>query len=149
MPEAGKATFRESFTTRVAQVKARYPDALQVCLGDGAQWNWDFFHTHYPEAVWVLDFYHAATHLQGAAEVIFSAPADATAYYDRWRTTVLEEANGVAALLRAPCSTTATRLPCLPAPSVPWTPRSTTSASTRSGGSTPTFARPGCRLAAA
>ncbi len=101
MPEAGKATFREHFATRVAQVKERYPDALQVCLGDGAQWNWDFFHTHYPEAVWVLDFYHAATHLHGAAEVIFSAPPEAAAYYERWRTTLLEETNGVAALLRS------------------------------------------------
>jgi len=101
MPEAGKATFRADFTTRVAQVKALYPDALQVCLGDGAQWNWDFFHTHYPEAVWVLDFYHAATHLHEAAEAIFGVSAEAAAYYERWRTTLLEEANGVAALLRS------------------------------------------------
>ena len=85
MPETGKATFRESFTTRVAQVKARYPEALQVCLGDGAQWNWDFFPTHYPEAVWVLDFYHAATHLQAAAALIFSAPTEAVAYYSSLR----------------------------------------------------------------
>jgi hypothetical protein len=101
MPEAGKATFRESFTTRVAQVKEQYPDALQVCLGDGAQWNWEFFHTHYPEAVWVLDFYHAATHLHAAAALIFSVPAEAAAYYERWRSTLLEESNGVAALLRS------------------------------------------------
>jgi hypothetical protein len=101
MPEAGKATFRESFTPRVAQVKAWYPDALQVCLGDGAQGNWEFFHTHYPEAVGVLDFYHAAAHLHAAAALIFSAPAAAAAYYERWRTTLLEEANGVAALLRS------------------------------------------------
>jgi hypothetical protein len=101
MPEAGKGTFQESFTTRVAQVTARYPDALHVCLGDGAQWNWEFFHTHYPEAVWVLDFYHAATHLHAAAEAIFGASAEAVAYYDRWRITLLEESNGVAALLRS------------------------------------------------
>src|SRR5262245_1567264 len=41
MPEAGKATFAQRFTTGVDRVKARYPDALHVCLGDGAQWNWD------------------------------------------------------------------------------------------------------------
>jgi hypothetical protein len=71
MPEAGKATFAQRFTTRVDRVKARYPKALHVCLGDGAQWNGEFFATHYPEAVWVLDFYHAATHLHTAAEAIF------------------------------------------------------------------------------
>jgi hypothetical protein len=101
MPEAGKATFGESFTTRVAQIKALYPDALQVCLGDGAQWNWEFFYSHYPEAVWVLDFYHAATHLYTAAGVIFGPGPEAEGYYERWRTTLLEEANGVAALLRS------------------------------------------------
>src|SRR5204862_7527652 len=71
MPEAGKATFAQRFTTRVDRGKARYPKALHVCLGDGAQWNWEFFATHYPEAVWVLDFYHAATHLHTAADAIF------------------------------------------------------------------------------
>jgi len=101
MPEAGKATFAQRFTTRVDRVKARYPHALQVCLGDGAQWNWDFFAIHYPEAVWVLDFYHAATHLHTAAEAIFGTSLEVEAYYERWRTTLLEDADGVASLLRS------------------------------------------------
>jgi len=101
MPEAGKATFVAQVTSRVAQVLARYPTAQHMCLGDGARWNWDFFSTHYPGAIWVLDFYHAATHLHTAAELIFGAGAAAEAYYTRWRTALLEEANGVAALLRS------------------------------------------------
>jgi len=71
MPEAGKATFAARVTARVAQVQARYPRARHVCLGDGAQWNWDFFATHYPDALWVLDFYHAATHLHTVAALLF------------------------------------------------------------------------------
>ena len=101
MPEAGKATFAQRFTTRVARVKARYPDTLQVCLGDGAAWNWEFFATYYPEAVWVLDFYHAATHLHTAAEAIFGPGTQAEAYYECWRTTLQEAVNGVARLLRS------------------------------------------------
>jgi hypothetical protein len=101
MPEAGKATFAQRFTTRVAWVKARYPDALHVCLGDGARWNWEFFATHYPEAVWVLDFYHAATHLHTAAEAIFGPGREAEEYYERWRTTLRDEEGGVAQLLRS------------------------------------------------
>jgi hypothetical protein len=31
MPEAGKATFAQRFTTRVAWIKARHPNALHVC----------------------------------------------------------------------------------------------------------------------
>ena len=101
MPEAGKATFAQQFTTRVAWVKARYPNALQVCLGDGAQWNWEFFATHSPDAVWVLDCYHAATHLHAAAEAIFGPGPQAEAYYERWRTTLRDEEGGVAQLLRS------------------------------------------------
>jgi hypothetical protein len=101
MPEAGKATFAQRFTTCVARVKARSPNALHVCLGDGAQWNWEFFATHDPEAVWVLDFYHAATHLHTAAEAIFGQGSGAEAYYERWRTTLRDEDGGVARLLRS------------------------------------------------
>jgi hypothetical protein len=101
MPEAGKATFAQRFTTRVAWVKARYPGALHVCLGDGAAWNWEFFATHYPEAVWVLDFYHAATHLHTAAEAIFGPGPEAEAYYEQWRTTLRDQDDGVAQLLRS------------------------------------------------
>jgi hypothetical protein len=102
MPEAGKTTFATRFTARVAQVLARAPHARHVCLGDGAQWNWDFFAAHYPDAIWVLDFYHAATHLHTVAELLFGkGTAAAEAYYDRWRATLLEEPNGVAALLRS------------------------------------------------
>jgi hypothetical protein len=101
MPEAGKATFAQGFTTRVDQVKARYPHALHVCLGDGAPWNWEFFATHYPEAVWVLDFYHAATHLHTAAEALFGPGPEAKADYERWRTTLRDEEDGVARLLRS------------------------------------------------
>jgi hypothetical protein len=102
MPEAGKATFAARVTARVAQVQVRYPHARHVCLGDGAQWNWDFFATHYPDALGVLDFYHAATHLHTVAELLFGkGTAAADAYYERWRTTLLEEADGVTALLRS------------------------------------------------
>jgi hypothetical protein len=101
MPETGKATFAARVTARVAQVRARYPHARHVCFGDGAQWNWDFFATQYPDAIWVLDFYHAATHLHRVAELLFGKGPAAEEYYERWRTTLLEESNGVAAVLRS------------------------------------------------
>lgn len=102
MPEAGKATFAARVTARMAQVLARYPHARHVCLGDGAHWNWEFFAQHYPDAIWVLDFYHAATHLHTVAALLFGKGTEvAAAYSERWRTTLLEEPDGVAALLRS------------------------------------------------
>jgi hypothetical protein len=101
LPEAGKATFAQRFTTRGARLKARYPDALHVCLGDGALWNGEFFATHYPEAVWVLDFSHAAIHLHTATEAIFGKGLEAEAYDERWRTTLRDAEGGVAHRLRS------------------------------------------------
>jgi len=101
MPEAGTATFAQRFTTSVDRVKARYPDALHVWVGDGVQGNWDFFARHYPEAVWVLDFYPAATPLQTTAEALFGQGPEAEAYYERWRTTLRDEEGGVARQLRS------------------------------------------------
>lgn len=50
----------------------------------------------------MLDFYHAATHRHTVADLLFGKGSDAAeAYYERWRTTLLEEPNGVAALLRS------------------------------------------------
>jgi hypothetical protein len=102
MPERGKARFTERFTTRVAQVKARYPRARHVVLSDGATWNWHLLEAQYPDAIGILDFWHAAQHLAEAADAIFgTAPsAEKTARFERWRTTLRDEPNGVARVIR-------------------------------------------------
>jgi hypothetical protein len=102
MPEAGKATFAHLFTTRVAEAKADYPHALHVVLADGALWNWQLLEAEYPEAIWILDFDHAAQHLAQAADLIFgTAPsAEKSAWYDRWRTALRDESHGVAGVIR-------------------------------------------------
>ena len=71
------------------------------CLSQ-ATWNWQLIEEHYPTAIWVLDFWHAAQHLSQAAEAIFgTAPgAEKTAWFERWKTTLLDEPNGVAGVTR-------------------------------------------------
>jgi hypothetical protein len=103
MPEAGKADFTNRFTLRVAQVLARYPKALHVVLSDGALWNWQLIKEHYPEAIWILDFWHAAQHLSQAAEAIFGrAPSEEkSAWFEGWKTTLRDEPNGVAGVIRS------------------------------------------------
>ena len=103
MPESGKGQFTERFITRVAQVKARYPRARHVVLSDGATWNWQLMAAQYPDAIGILDFWHAAQHLAEAADAIFgSTPsAEKTAWVERWRTTLRDEPNGVAGVIRA------------------------------------------------
>jgi len=103
MPEAGKADFTNRFTSRVAGVLARYPKALHVVLSDGALWNWQLIKEHYPEAIWILDFWHAAQHLSQAAEAIFGrAPSEEkSAWFERWKTALRDEPGGVAGVIRS------------------------------------------------
>lgn len=101
MPQAGKTDFANSFAARVKQVIALFPNALHVCLGDGAKWNWEFFRTSFPVAIWILDFFHAASHLHRAAELIFGAGKPAEAYYENWRARLLEETDAGSGLLRS------------------------------------------------
>jgi hypothetical protein len=102
MPESGKGQFTTRFTTQVAQVKARYPRARHVVLSDGATWNWQLLAAQYPDAIAILDFWHAAQHLAEAADAIFGAvpSAEKTAWFERWRTTLRDEPNGVARVIR-------------------------------------------------
>jgi hypothetical protein len=102
MPESGKGQFTERFTTQVARVKARYPRARHVVLSDGATWNWQLLEPQYPDAIGILDFWHAAQHLGEAADAIFGAASSAakTAWFERWRTTLRDEPNGVAGVIR-------------------------------------------------
>jgi len=101
MPQAGKTDFAKNFAARVVQVLELFPNALHVCLGDGAKWNWEFFRQHFPLAIWILDFFHAALHLHKAAELIFGAGQQAEAYYEEWRAKLLEEVGAAAGLLRS------------------------------------------------
>jgi hypothetical protein len=102
MPESGKAQFTERFTRRVAQLKARYPRARHVVLSDGATWNWQLLEAQYPEAIGILDFWHAAQHLAEAADAIFGTapPAAKTAWFERARTTLRDDPNGVTRVIR-------------------------------------------------
>jgi hypothetical protein len=103
MPETGKADFTRRFTARVARVLALYPKALHVVLSDGAIWNWRLIKEHYPEAVWILDFWHAAQHLSQAADAIFGVGPgeEKSVWFERWKTALRDEPDGIAGVIRS------------------------------------------------
>jgi hypothetical protein len=47
-----------------------------VCLGDGATWIWNSFTLHYPNAVQILDFFHATEHLDDVAKAWYGEDSD-------------------------------------------------------------------------
>ena len=43
-----------------------------IFLGDGALWIWNLVHKYYPQAVQILDWFHAEEHLEAVAEAAFT-----------------------------------------------------------------------------
>ncbi|MGC9317970.1 MAG: ISKra4 family transposase [Armatimonadota bacterium] len=61
----------EQFGERVYALAARLgvEDAEEVVMiGDGAEWIWNLVAMHFPDAVQILDYYHACEHIHEVAE---------------------------------------------------------------------------------
>ena len=54
-----------------------------VFLGDGAEWIWNLVTEHYPDAVQIVDWYHAAEHLGEVARAVFEKKEEGTAWLRR------------------------------------------------------------------
>lgn len=52
----------------------RAPELVFVC--DGAVWIWDLVAYYYPHAIQIVDWYHAADHLQRVAQAAFTTDAE-------------------------------------------------------------------------
>ena len=57
------------------------PELVFVC--DGAVWIWNLVKLHYPHAVQIVDWYHAADRLERVALAAFSATSDRTPWLER------------------------------------------------------------------
>ncbi len=62
----------------------RYADLCPelVFLGDGAEWIWNLVDFYYPQALQIVDWFHAEEHLEGVAQAAFSDPAQRTAWLE-------------------------------------------------------------------
>jgi len=59
--------------------------ARRVVLGDGAKWIWNLADEHFPEAVQIVDRFHAKQHLSDVAKSIYGAGSDPGARWARER----------------------------------------------------------------
>jgi hypothetical protein len=57
------------------------PELVFVC--DGAVWIWDLVAYYYPHAIQIVDWYHAADHLQQVAQAAFATDAERKVWLDR------------------------------------------------------------------
>jgi hypothetical protein len=47
-----------------------------VAIGDGAHWIWNLVEEHFPEAIQIVDWYHATEYLHAAAQAIYGMESD-------------------------------------------------------------------------
>jgi hypothetical protein len=56
-----------------------------IFLGDGAAWVWEIARTCFPQAVLILDYYHASEHVDALARAIYEDEGAAQNWSRRWR----------------------------------------------------------------
>jgi hypothetical protein len=69
-------------------------------LGDGAKWIWNLADEHFPDAVQIVDLFHAKQHLSDVAKSIYGASSDLGKQWARQRHDELD-AGDIDALLNA------------------------------------------------
>lgn len=91
------------FAARVEREAARRGFALadrQVVLGDGAKWIWNLADEYFPDAIQIVDRFHAKQKLSDVAKSIFGADSDLAQPWARQRYDELD-AGSIDALLSA------------------------------------------------
>ena len=75
-----------------AEYDRRFPAAPKVTLfiADGAPWLWGIRRVNFPFAVEVLDFYHAAEHLEGVLKLLRYPEKKSKTLFKKWRRWLLE-----------------------------------------------------------
>lgn len=108
-PEYGKARFYEQMEGEIQRYQERYPKAEWVGLADGAhdQWDWLKGFTQKP----ILDFWHAASYLEGAAAGVCARRTERIPWFEESRRRLKEEVGGAGNLLKEMQSALRDRLP--------------------------------------
>jgi hypothetical protein len=59
--------------------------AKVIYLGDGAAWVWEIARTCFPQAVQILDYYHASEHVVALAKAVYADAGTANNWAIRWQ----------------------------------------------------------------
>lgn len=66
-----------------------------VFLGDGAKWVWELARINFPNAICILDYYHALEHLSELADALYGeGTPKAKAQFRQWRKALLKDKVG-------------------------------------------------------
>jgi hypothetical protein len=73
-----------------------YSYGRKVIIGDGAKWIWGIASQHFPDAIQIVDMYHAKEHLHELTRTLFPDPKEQSDALDDWIKTL--ESGDAAAL---------------------------------------------------
>jgi hypothetical protein len=85
-----------------------------VAMGDGAPWIWNLFAEHFPGAIEIVDFYHAAEHLWATGEALYGDRATSSATRSWARRYIHHLRHGRVDLVLEALGRAQSRLPVLP-----------------------------------
>ena len=102
MPQPKKATLKTMLSSELHTVLGRRPDLQVVTVADGAHDNWRYLDALAPEAIAVVDFYHAAEQLKSALDARYGEnDAKGRAQFHKLRHILLDDPGGVEKVIRA------------------------------------------------
>lgn len=56
-----------------------------VVIGDGAPWIWEIARVNFPDAICIIDLYHALEHVNDLARLIYPDESVSKAYAEKWK----------------------------------------------------------------
>jgi hypothetical protein len=102
MPEPHKATLKRTLLADVTASLTERPDLRVVKLADGANDNWTYLSSILPDGIEILDFYHAAEHLDAALGSIYGdGTLEARKRFEALRFVLREEPDGAEKVIRS------------------------------------------------
>lgn len=102
MPEPHKASLKKSLLAELKCALDLRPDLRIVKAADGAIDNWTFLHNEVPDGVEVVDFFHAAEHLNDAIAAAYGVgTVETRRRFADLRHVLLEDPEGVTKVIRA------------------------------------------------
>jgi hypothetical protein len=102
MPEPKKATLKRTLLADVTAALSARPDLVLVKLADGAEDNWTFLSQQLPKGIEILDFFHAAEHLNDALGSVYGeGSVEARQRFEALRFGLKEVANGAEKVIRS------------------------------------------------
>ena len=102
MPESGKVSLKEDLLAEVSQVLLLRPVLQLVFISDGAPNHWSWCEEAFPEAIQVLDLWHALQHLKDALDCAYGdGTAEAMHRFEKLREILKEDPDGIDKVIRS------------------------------------------------